>query len=91
MKLKYLLPMASSMLLLSGTAFAVPADDVVCVSCIQATDLANGAVTTAKLRGSAVKFSKLANGAVRTSKIGFKAVTSAKIADGAVKSGKLGF
>lgn len=55
---------------------AITATDVICDGCIGTTDLANNAVTSAKI----------GNGQVHNSDIGSSAVTSAKIADGTIVS-----
>jgi hypothetical protein len=52
------------------------ATDLICDGCVGTTDIANGAVTSAKI----------GSGQVRNSDIGGNAVTSAKIADGTVVS-----
>ena len=54
-----------------------------------ATDIPDGAVTTAKIADGAVTTAKIADGAVTTPKIADGAVTTAKIADGAVTTPKI--
>ena len=58
----------------SMQASAQVATDVQCTSCVGATDLATGSVTT----------SEIANGGVRNLDLGANAVTSGKIKDGSV-------
>jgi hypothetical protein len=55
---------------------AITATDVICDGCVGTTDIANSAVTSAKIGG----------GQVKNSDIGSNAVTSAKIADGTIVS-----
>ncbi len=100
MKLKLLTPLiATSMLLISNNAFAVLADDVVCTGCIQATDIADGAIVgrtlannsvgQGKLKSGIISTIKLKNGAVTAIKMRKNAVTTDKIVDGAVSELKL--
>ena len=56
---------------------------------IEAEEIKDGAVNTAKLSDGAVTTPKLSDGAVTTSKISDGAVTNPKIADGAVDTAKL--
>ena len=86
---------------ISGTAYAantVFSTDIVDGE-VKTADLANAAVTNAKLADNsvgkpkisagAVENGKIADGAVGTSKLGAGAATNAKIADGAVNSQKV--
>jgi hypothetical protein len=57
---------------------------------VKAKHLAQGVVTTTKLRNGAVTAAKLRNGAVIASKIGAGAVGSTQLADGGVRSADLG-
>lgn len=56
---------------------------------ISSSNIATGAVTTAKLASSAVTVSKLKDGVVTADKLASNAVTSQKLIDGAVTSQKL--
>ncbi|RLI46534.1 hypothetical protein DRO69_02820 [Candidatus Bathyarchaeota archaeon] len=58
---------------------------------VTSAKLADGAVSTAKLADSAVVESKIADGAVTSAKIADSAITTAKIADGAVTPAKTNF
>jgi hypothetical protein len=67
---------------LGGTAVAVSQR-------VGTKQIANGAVTKAKLHNSAVSTSKLANGAVTSSKLHGSAVSTSKLANRAVTTSKL--
>lgn len=60
------------------------------VSDVESSQIADSAVTTAKIAGSAVTTAKIADSAVTNAKIGGSAVTTAKIADSAVTTAKIG-
>ena len=60
-----------------------------CTGCVDSSELANGSVTTAKLRGGAVTGVKLAAGSVTTNKIATNAVTNAQLAANSVESTKI--
>lgn len=60
------------------------------VSNVESSQIADGAVTSTKIGGSAVTTAKIADSAVTTAKIGGSAVTTAKIADGNVTTAKIG-
>ena len=92
-------------LLLSGLVLlpregSAQATNLVCTGCVQESDLANGAVSAAKLKtgavtngkiaASAVNGAKISNGAVTAPKIGPSAVNATKIATGAVTAAKIG-
>jgi hypothetical protein len=62
---------------------------VIAANAIDATKIANGAVTADKLAANAVTDAKIANGAVTADKLAANAVTDAKIANGAVTAAKL--
>lgn len=51
---------------------------------IEASEIADGAVTTSKIAAGAVTTAKLASGAVTTTELGADAVTAAKIADAVI-------
>lgn len=59
------------------------------VAKVGTNQIKNNAVTTPKIKPSAVNGSRIANGAVTSSKIGQAAVTTEKIAGGAIKGGLL--
>ena len=85
--------------LVSLAAPALQAADLVCVKCVQASDIdlgavtstriANGAVKTVALRNAAVTTPKIANGAVTTGKLANGAVIASKLAGGAVETAKI--
>jgi len=100
MKLKYIvLSVTSSILLLSNTAFALTADDVVCVRCVGTTDInagavtggriANNAVNSAKIRDGSINSIDIKDGAITTSKISNASIGAAKIKDGVITNIKL--
>lgn len=60
------------------------------VSDVESSQIADSAVTTAKIAGSAVTTAKIADSNVTTAKIAGSAVTTAKIADSAVTTAKIG-
>ena len=72
----------------SGVANA-QATDLVCNQCVGTSDIANGAVTVAKLAANAVNNSKIANGSVNAAKLATNAVTVSKLANSAVSTAKL--
>ena len=84
----------------TGTAWGQQATNLVCSACVGSGDLANGAVTAAKIGGgavtngkiaaNAVNASKIATGAVTAPKIGPNAVNASKIATGAITAPKIG-
>ena len=59
------------------------------VSDVESSQIADSAVTTAKIAGSAVTSAKIVDGAVTSTKIGSSAVTTAKIADSNVTTAKI--
>lgn len=60
------------------------------VSGVESSQIADGAVTSTKIGGSAVTTAKIADSNVTTAKIAGSAVTTAKIADSAVTTAKIG-
>lgn len=60
------------------------------VSDVESSQIADGAVTSTKIGGSAVTTAKIADSNVTTAKIAGSAVTTAKIADSAVTTAKIG-
>ncbi len=73
----------------AGTTPAQADNDVACSGCVGSGDLANGAVTRAKIRNFAVNGSKLAGSAVSSAKLATGAVTRGKIRNFAVNGSKL--
>jgi hypothetical protein len=68
----------------------VTASDVVCSGCVGTTDIADSAVTSAKIGSGQVANSDIANNAVGSAKIGTGQVGNSDIADSAVTSAKIG-
>lgn len=68
----------------SSESWAQTASDVVCVRCVDASDIAIGAVTGGKIGNNAVSKNKIQNGAVKARHIAPNQVTSGKILDGTV-------
>ena len=82
-------PLVAGVTLFSAAeVMAQTATDLVCNKCVQASDIATGAVTNAKIAGNAVNNSKIANGAVNAAKLAANSVNNNKIANGAVTQGK---
>ena len=73
----------------TGAAWGQQATDLVCNACVGSTDLANGAVTAAKIAGGAITNGKIADNAVNASKIATGAVTAPKIGPNAVNASKI--
>ena len=65
------------------------ATDVQCAQCVDRSDIAAKAVSSAKLGNSAVTTDKIAAGAVTTNKIGANAVSRSRLRAAAVSTGKL--
>ena len=65
------------------------AADLVCSGCVQSGDLANGALTNAKIAPNAVGTGKIANSAVTAPKIAAGSVDGAKMANNSVNAAKL--
>jgi len=80
------LPLMTS---LCASSAAAQATDVDCPGCVDAGDIALGAVRTARIANHAVNTSKLADGAVTADQLAFGAVGTARIADRAVSTSKL--
>jgi len=72
-------------LALGGAAYAAKT-----ATKVRTQNLANGAVTAAKLRGGAVTNPKLRNGAVTGAKIAPATIGSTQLANGSIRSGQLG-
>jgi hypothetical protein len=62
------------------------ATDLVCAGCVGTSDIADSAVTSAKIGSGQVKTTDLGASAVTSAKIGDGQVTSADIADGTISS-----
>ena len=77
------------LLTLDAEVAAAQATDLVCSQCVGTSDIANGAVTNAKLAPNAVSNSKIANGSVTAAKLAANAVSNAKLANAAASTGKL--
>lgn len=73
----------------SNLAQAVTADDVVCIQCVGATDIAPLSIRTGKIVNLAVTGAKIANQAITAIKIRPNAVRTVKIENGAVTSAKV--
>jgi hypothetical protein len=69
---------------------AVTATDVICSGCVGTSDIADSAVTTAKIGSGQVGNSDLATDSVTTAKIGSGQVGNTDIADSAVTTAKIG-
>ena len=74
---------------LATPSTAQTANNVVCIGCVGASDLADGAATRSKVRNFAIDTSKLAGSAVSSAKIATGAVTRSRIRDFAVNGSKL--
>jgi hypothetical protein len=66
------------------------ATDLICDKCVGTTDIADGAVTSAKIGGSQVKNTDIAGNAVTSGKIADGQVTTLDIGPDAVTSDKIG-
>jgi hypothetical protein len=75
--------------LVAGPLWAVTADDVDCVKCVDKSDIALEAVNSLRIKDGAVTTSKIKAGAVGTSRLRNSAVTTEKIEDGAVTVDKV--
>ena len=64
-------------------------DDVDCAGCVNAVDIATGAVTTTKIRRGAVRNSDIRNNAITSNKIAPRSVGVSDIAENAVATGKI--
>lgn len=69
-------------LLVADVAGAQAATDVACTRCVNNSDLANNAVTSAKIQDGSVKSDDIALGAVKTASIYGGSVTFGKLATG---------
>ena len=81
--------LALALLIGAAPAWGQQASNLVCSGCVQASDLANGAVTSAKIGGGEVTNGKLANSAVNSVKIATGAVTAPKLAPNSVNPTKI--
>jgi len=73
----------------SNSALALTADDVICDKCIGTADIANGAITTFRLREASVTTGKIRSRAVQQGKIADNAVINRTIAPDAVTADKI--
>ena len=87
--LRALAPIICATLLGSTAAFGQAASDVQCTKCVDAGDIAKGAIDKKRLAKGAVIRSKIAKGAVNAARLADGAVTEAKIRDGAVTGAKI--
>ena len=81
--------LGAGLLLWAAGAWAQAARDVKCDKCVQAGDIANGAVVKRAIKKGAVVRNRIAKGAVNSAKLADDAVSSAKLADGAVDGARL--
>ena len=79
-------PMTPRLRLLSApySVIAAEAEGLTCPACVGSSDIATGAVDSARILDGSVGTVDLANGAVTTAKLAAGSVTSAQIADGSV-------
>ena len=71
-------------------AYAILADDLICLKCVDGSDLAPNSVGTGKITDNSVKTSDLANKSVGSKKIKDNSVKSIDIKDGTITSADLG-
>ena len=87
--LRALAPILCATLLGSTAAFGQAASDVRCNKCVDAGDIAKGAIDKKRLAKGAVVRRRIAKGAVNAARLAGGAVTEAKIGDGAVTGAKI--
>ena len=88
--INFFLSGCSIILLLSGSVvYATTADDVVCMQCVDATDVSNSAITTVKIAPNAVTSGRIAVNAVTTTRISAGAVTAGRLGVNAVTSSRI--
>ena len=85
----FLIAIAPFALLAISVEVYAQADDVDCIKCVDASDIAGQAVNSSKIAKQAVTAGKIAKQAVTSSKIAPGAVTSGKIKNGAVTTSKI--
>ncbi len=65
------------------------ANDVVCAGCVQSADIANGSLATDDLADGAVTSAKILDGTIQSADIGAGEVKTVNLGDGAVQTAKL--